>query len=144
MSFLTIYMLCALFQAVTVRELPVEVTNISAAKGTVRIALFSNASDFTNRSNPVVEKIIPLDGTGSVRLQVPIPQDGRYALAVYHDLNDNNQLDVNAFGIPKEPYAFSKTPESKWAAPTFEDVAFSTHQVPASGLKLTLKTWSEY
>lgn len=139
--------LCAIFALLygaPVQQLSVEVTNIGTAKGTIRAALYNNASDFSNWSNPVAYKTVPLTGTGTVRLQVPIPQSGKYALAIYHDLNNNNQLDVNALGIPKEPYAFSKTPESKWKAPTFDDVAFSTQQVPAAGLKLALKTWTQY
>ncbi len=139
--------LCAIFALLygaPVQQLPVEVTNIGTAKGTIRAALYNNASDFSNWSNPVAYKQVSPTASGTVRLQVPIPQSGKYALAIYHDLNNNNQLDVNALGIPKEPYAFSKTPESKWKAPTFDDVAFSTQQVPAAGLKLALKTWTQY
>ena len=32
---------------------------------------------------------------------------GRYAIAVYHDVNGNGRLDRSAIGFPSEPYGFS-------------------------------------
>ncbi|MFL5335203.1 MAG: DUF2141 domain-containing protein [Geminicoccaceae bacterium] len=32
---------------------------------------------------------------------------GRYAVAAYHDLNGNGQLDTSMLGLPTEPYGFS-------------------------------------
>lgn len=39
--------------------------------------------------------------------------DGEYSFAIYHDINENEKLDSNIFGIPKEPYGFSKLGSKK-------------------------------
>jgi uncharacterized protein (DUF2141 family) len=36
--------------------------------------------------------------------------EGTYVVSVYQDSNDNEQLDKNIFGIPKEKYGFSNNP----------------------------------
>lgn len=68
---------------------------------------------------------------------------GRYALAVFEDLNKNKKLDKNLTGIPIEPYVFSNNAGSKWSKPIFQDASFEL----TSGNKqlfLELKYWKEY
>jgi uncharacterized protein (DUF2141 family) len=47
-------------------------------------------------------------------------EPGEYALAVIHDENDNEKMDFNFFGIPKEPYGFSNNPGSRFKKPKYE------------------------
>lgn len=49
---------------------------------------------------------------------------GTYAIALYHDLNDNDKLDKNFLGIPKEPYGFSRNYRPLFTVPGFEDCSF--------------------
>jgi uncharacterized protein (DUF2141 family) len=50
----------------------------------------------------------------------PVPP-GVYAVAAYHDLNDNGEFDT-FFGIPREPYALSGEAGEE-LVPTFSDAA---------------------
>ena len=50
---------------------------------------------------------------------------GRYALSAYYDANDNGKLDRGTFGIPKEPYGFSRDARSNFGPPEFRDAAFA-------------------
>jgi uncharacterized protein (DUF2141 family) len=68
---------------------------------------------------------------------------GRYALAVFEDLNNNRKLDKNLTGIPIEPYVFSNNAGSKWTKPTFEDASFELSN-GSNHLFLKLKYWKEY
>ena len=52
-----------------------------------------------------------------------IPHD-TYALAVFHDENNNGVLDKNALGIPIEPYGFSRNARARFSATPFEDAQF--------------------
>lgn len=60
---------------------------------------------------------------------------GRYAIAVFHDENNNLKLDKMA-GIPKEGFAFSRNPSIKFRAPKFEEVVID---LPAGTRRAQLK-----
>ena len=45
---------------------------------------------------------------------------GTYAVAVYHDENDNHHFDKNFFGLPAEGYGFSNDAPAPFGPPSFE------------------------
>lgn len=49
---------------------------------------------------------------------------GTYAVAVFQDINGNGKLDVNLFGFPKEPFAFSNNIVPRLSIPRFEHCTF--------------------
>jgi uncharacterized protein (DUF2141 family) len=49
---------------------------------------------------------------------------GSYALAAYHDRNNNGKLDSNRLGMPLEPYAFSNNARGILGPPSFGDARF--------------------
>ena len=52
---------------------------------------------------------------------------GDYAVAIIQDLNENEKLDKNFLGIPKEPYGFS----GKWKSggSSYDKALFNTDDV---------------
>jgi len=44
----------------------------------------------------------------------------RYAIAAYHDLDDDAKLGRNLLGIPTEPFGFGNDAEVRFRAPGFE------------------------
>jgi len=60
------------------------------------------------------------------------------AVMGYVDLNSNEKLDLNFFGVPTEPYAISNRFRGKWREPKFEDAAESTS---SKVLTLEFKYW---
>ena len=66
----------------------------------------------------VVEKI----GKGTYKGSFEIPP-GTFAIGIYIDENENEKLDTNFFGIPKEQYGFSNNPKA-FGIPKFEAAAF--------------------
>ena len=73
---------------------------------------------------------------GRVIVTVRNVPPGRYAAVAYHDENGNNDLDVNALGMPKERYAFSNDPPMLMGPPLFKDAAFD---VGAKDVALVIK-----
>ena len=67
----------------------------------------------------VVKKI----GKGTYKGSFEIPP-GTYAIGVYIDENDNEKLDTNFLGIPKEQYGFSNNAKA-FGIPKFEAASFS-------------------
>ena len=66
----------------------------------------------------VVEKI----GKGTYKGSFEIPT-GTYAIGVYVDENENEKLDTNFLGIPKEQYGFSNNAKA-FGIPKFEAASF--------------------
>jgi uncharacterized protein (DUF2141 family) len=56
--------------------------------------------------------------TGTVELRIPNVKPGRYAIAIYHDVNGNGRLDKTFF-LPSEPYGFSNN-VGRGAVPSFQ------------------------
>jgi uncharacterized protein (DUF2141 family) len=60
---------------------------------------------------------------GTLRFAFPGLKPGRYAVAVYHDENDNGELDTNLLGIPTEGYGFSNDATGFAGPPDFDAAA---------------------
>ena len=104
-------------------DLTVNISGIESIKGSVYIAVFSDSESFPvfgkqwrGESISVTKKLMSYTFKN-------IPHD-TYALAVFHDENNNGILDKNALGIPLEPYGFSRNARSRFSAPPFEDAQF--------------------
>lgn len=117
----------------TAADLTVNVQNVEKAQGKVMIALFSadQAAIFPNKGAPM----------GGIQIQVQSTQvsgvfkdlkPGKYALAVYHDENDNGKNDTNLIGIPKEPFGFSNDAQANFGPPKFADAAITVGNAPTT------------
>ena len=103
-------------------NLRVDIQNVRLVQGTVYIALFSPGKDFPE-GKPVEQKKLYV---GSKILHTTFSvEPGNYAIALYHDENDNGKMDTRMFGIPKEPYGFSNNFKPVMSAPKFSDCQFS-------------------
>ncbi len=125
------------FQVKGQNTVSVKVTNIQSDKGTVYIAFFDSSKDFPNHNHNErlpLKKLKPVKG--SIEFTFSDIKNGTYAIAVYHDINNNNKLDKNFFGIPKEPYAFSKNVNHAFSAPTFDECKLNLEN---SNFDLTIK-----
>jgi uncharacterized protein (DUF2141 family) len=100
LGFLLIVGVGALFaQTLTIR-----VENIEPDKGYLMVGVFDNKNDFPDNYFQG-QRIRVTNGTMIVVFgNLPV---GTYAVSVYQDTNENEQLDKNFLGIPKERYGFS-------------------------------------
>ncbi len=130
------------FTTATVR-VELSLSSTAPARGCIRLAIFDCPRAFAHDESHFGE-VLELSGVvaSNLRLQLPPLAAGTYVIAVYHDLNNNGRLDRNVFGIPTEPYGFSKEPTNKWQKPSWEDIA--TPITPSTKhLSIVLKTWKE-
>lgn len=102
--------------------LKVEITNVKKAQGKLMIAIYKPDEKF-GEGVPAISGVEEVKSIGSKTVPFDL-EPGKYALALFHDLNGNGELDKNFVGIPKEPYGFSKDFRPKFSAPSFEDCAF--------------------
>ncbi len=63
-----------------------------------------------------------VDGKATVKFELLLP--GEYAVAGYHDVNNNDELDTNLVGIPQEPYGASLGARNLLSPPDYDDAKF--------------------
>ena len=112
-------------------ELEVDVTGIRNNKGSIKLGLYNEAhDDFPGEGREF--KSVNLKIENKIASHTFSTSCGSYAIAVFHDENENGKMDKNMIGLPEEGYAFSNNhPDSKFGPPAYPKVEFK--------LKKTLK-----
>jgi uncharacterized protein (DUF2141 family) len=109
--------------------LTIKVDGIEEVQGKLMFKLSDASGKVIKKfTHPVNEKL------ESLKLELPT---GTYALACFHDANDNDELDSGFTGIPTENYAFSNNVRGTFGPPDLADQLF-TLQV-AKTIQLHLK-----
>ncbi|MGI9552006.1 MAG: DUF2141 domain-containing protein [Aurantibacter sp.] len=98
----------------------VTIENVLSDDGTI---LGSLHSQDTFMKGPGVNNAIAPAKAGEVTLTFENVEPGTYAIMVMHDANDNNQMDMEPSGMPKESYATSGE-MNLYGPPTFEGAKF--------------------
>ena len=106
-------------------SLKVEVSNIKNSKGNIALALYDNAGSFTKKEIKATSVTAKKGKVMAIFDNVPA---GTYAVALFHDENQNGKMDFNMVGIPKEAYAFSNNAKGILAPPKFKDAAFEINR----------------
>lgn len=109
--------------------LQIEIDNVQPGKGMIWVGLYHSESDFLNKEKAILRGVVAGD-SAHMTIQIPDLPYGPYAMAIFQDENNNGKLDRNLFGIPAEPFAFSRPPQSKFRLPRFEEIQFEfrTHR----------------
>ena len=104
--------------------LTVNISSVKSDKGKMMFALFHKADGFpgTHQKAFQLKETKTVKGTTTVTFE-NLPA-GTYALAVFHDENNDGKLNTNVVGIPREPYGFSNNARSAFSAPSFKDASF--------------------
>lgn len=95
------------------------ITNLRSARGTCFVSLYNRKEGFPGKKAVATLKV-ELTAKECVFSFEKLPK-GDYALAAYHDENNNGRLDTNIIGIPTEGYAFSNNPRTMMGPPAFAD-----------------------
>jgi uncharacterized protein (DUF2141 family) len=104
--------------------LTIIINGLENNKGKVMIALCNSEESFSGANNAAFKGAnAKINGLKVVHIFDELPH-GFYAIKVFHDINDNNELDVNFMGIPKEPYGFSNNARGRFGPPSWEDSRF--------------------
>lgn len=116
------------------------VDNVRLPEGTIWVGIYESEDDFLDREKARLVAV-KVTSTGQAMIQIPDLVYGKsYALALFHDENDNGELDTNFLGLPAEPWAFSGTLKSSFRLPRFDEVRF-TFERESSSQVLRLRKW---
>ncbi len=114
------YIFLSLLKASVIADtLTINIANTGVNKGNVLIGVYDNKKDFPDGEALQVKNIVSQNKTVKATFNI---QDGIYAVAVFQDSNNNEELDKNFFGIPNEKYGFSGNP--MFGKPDFKDAEF--------------------
>lgn len=122
--------------------LNLEVSNLSHESGRIWVGVYESDEYFMDREKGLLVQM-QVTRAGSLRISIPELPLGEYAIAVFHDINDNGEMDRNFLGIPSEPFSFIKPPKNKWRLPRFEEVAIQFWE-PGQIYQAPLKKWWKY
>ncbi len=101
-----------------------DIQNIRNDNGNCKVCLFDKEDSFNGKSGTAFKcATVPIKNKKARATFTNIPA-GIYAISVFHDANDNNKLDQNFIGIPKEGYGASKNKLPFASAPTFKENQF--------------------
>lgn len=116
--------------------LDIHVAGFRNDKGKAGGVVFASPAGWPqDRSRAIVQGGFAINGRQATEtFQVP---PGRYAIVVIHDENENQKLDRNLLGIPKEGFGFSNNPRVVFSAPSWQ--AASTEVIcPATHVDIRL------
>ena len=99
-------------------NLTVNISNLTANKGTVEVGIFNKAEGFLKSGKQILKKQVKVSGTKASCTFSNLPK-GYYAVAIFQYENSNKKCDTNFIGVPKEPYGFSNNVKPKLSAPDF-------------------------
>jgi len=109
----------------------VSVTGLRSTKGQILVCLTANPKAFPDCSKDKASVRLAVKAANAGHFKVAAPADGTYAIAVVHDENSNNKMDMALF-MPKEGFGFSRNPAIGMGAPKFKSASFAvsgdTHQ----------------
>jgi uncharacterized protein (DUF2141 family) len=114
----------------------VTIANLTSDKGVCKTCLFDNADSFVGNGSAFKCANLKIQNKIAVFVFDAVPT-GIYAIAVFHDENNNNKMDKNFLGIPKEGYGASKNKLPFASAPTFRDNQFEVSA--ASNLNISIR-----
>ncbi len=113
--------------------LTVEVVNIEEVKGGILFAVYSSADDYMNPDRACLMARVEVDSTVTT-WNCKLPK-GDYAIAIFHDIDDNEELNTSRVGFPQEPYGFSNNARGMFGPPNFKDSSFDLQ----SDLSISIK-----
>ena len=130
-SWLTVLMLVGLGVSSAADEasarIIVTIVGFESAAGQARVALWDSAEGYPTDGNYVVAVSVDIQG-GTARLEFADIAAGDYALSVFHDQNDDGELDTGFMGRPKEPIGASNDARGRFGPPKYKDARFEVDQ----------------
>ncbi len=111
------------FFATAESQIDLNITQLKPLNGQLYVAVFNKAAGFPDAEKAFQRKVFSTEGKKEMKISLKGLPVGTYAIAIYQDINNNKELDTNTFGVPKEPYGFTRNFKPRFSAPDFTDVA---------------------
>lgn len=120
---LLFFLLSSFTKTPVTSSLVVELKNIRLNLGGTLYIMVVDKND-----NPLCKLTRPLKESNPIFTFDKLPQGGEYAIRVYHDQNNNGQLDKGVFGQPVEGWGVSNDVRGFMSAPSLKKMLVKLDQ----------------
>jgi len=105
-----------------------------AETGAVMVALYADEAAYESGAPSRVARV---DVAGGERAAVfeNLPA-GAYGMKAFHDVNGNGKMDVNPFGMPTEPFAFSNNAVGNMGPARWDRARFDVSGATAQTIRI--------
>jgi len=115
-----------------IATLVIHIEDVSPKGGILRLGLYDEARYPDDDSAAIASADVRAEpGQTTVTLNNLAP--GTYAIQAYQDINSNDKMDTSWFGIPQEPFGFSRDAQPRLSKPRFSAVKFEV--VPGANVQ---------
>jgi uncharacterized protein (DUF2141 family) len=104
--------------------LVVMLKNLPNNEGVVMVALSNSQENYEEEGEAYMGKVAEIKGRKAQVSFSHLPF-GEYAIKVFHDEDEDNELDTNFLGIPTEAYGFSNNAKGSFGPAAWEDAIFT-------------------
>ena len=115
----------------------VQILGLPQPTGTMHCSLFAQRKGFPDQAQYALQTVKVKLKHKRATCHFSVSTTGSYAVAVWHDVNDNHQIDKTWFGAPKEPVGASNNAAATFGPPSFTDARF-LHERPATEIYINL------
>lgn len=115
----------SLAQGARAADMELEVQGVTEDQGQILVSVFAEAKDWLRKPVLVAKAVATERKDGKVLIQLRDLPEGNLALNVTYDVNGNGRLDMNAMGMPTEPYGFSNNAVGMFGPPAFDKAQFT-------------------
>lgn len=105
-------------------HLTVNVTGFDKIEGSVRLALYDTEDGFASDLDKAIYDAAEPVTSETVTFTFDFLQAGVYAFSVYHDEDNDGELDMKFYGPPSEKVGASNNATGRMGPPSFEDASF--------------------
>ena len=116
-------------------DLKIIVTNINTLKGSIKLGVFNSQQSFLQKGEEYKTYANKVNGDTVIFYLKGLAKTS-YAISVYHDVNSDNECNLNFIGMPVEPYGFSRNYKPKFSKPTFNDCKIDPTQNTPIAIRL--------
>lgn len=131
--------LFASFEGSVNQNLKITITRLHNNNGVVLVSLFKDGNGYPDDAAKAYgkEKAYIVDKIATIIFKNIPP--GSYAVAILHDENNNQKMDKNMLGIPKEGYGFSNNVSAAFGPPSYKKASFNHNAATVTSIQIKTK-----
>lgn len=104
----------------------VTIEDVRSENGALLVEVLDSEDAWKDEAPPLAQRIVtPVMPETTFELAL-VP--GAYGIRVYQDLDEDRELDTNAFGLPREPYGFSNDARGRFGPPRWSDARLEVEE----------------
>lgn len=114
----------------------VTITGLRSDKGRLYLSLYNSAKGYPKQASAAFRLASSSIKDGRCTLSLEGIPKGVYAIACYHDENNNGKIDTNFLGIPTEGTGASNNARGSLGPPKFRDAKFPVDKDVSLSIKI--------